>query len=552
MKHRYWARILCMLLVALLPVSALAAVPGVEMLEQARADGKEIVTTLSFVPGTALSADQAVADLSATTSLRIQTLPNGCSGLTLVMDNTDIATIQTRTDNDGLYVASTLLGEENLYLSWSDLLDLIGNALKESGAVGEDQLSMMKTNFDKLLAGGSAIPAATETEAVLTEEDIYAQITKAMGGDEGYVNWIKEIRSHAVVTKGEYTGENRDTADTKTEMTITQDDYASLLDVPYFRNQAKQQLINSYTDLSSEEAEAKAEEEIVKMQAEIRAMTITVPVTIYTKGNNELVAVEVHALIVEETTVETTTPTDTDAVTSTDTEPLDEIEAALAASSDAEQSVSETTVKSESQTVTFDFAIEKRTLENGKTYHATMAAAEDDEPVFSGEATLKHEDANWTLVADLYDEDAADILSLIVVYQPTETSVLAEAGLTLDLNQDSQQAYVLSYKHDVSDSAIDGRLALAAGKSVGEIAESPDAILGTIVFNTVVQDDSGAFESIAKATPENSLQPANMTGKELSAFAQTVQSSSLKALYALLAKLPESAMSLISPLMMGE
>ena len=75
MKRKGLVSFLSLLVALLLPLSAMAQSAALDLLSQAKTDGKEIVTTLTFEPGTTLAADQVVADMSAATAIRLSSEP---------------------------------------------------------------------------------------------------------------------------------------------------------------------------------------------------------------------------------------------------------------------------------------------------------------------------------------------------------------------------------------------------------------------------------------------------------------------------------------------
>ena len=129
MKRKGLFRLLSFALALMLPLSALAQSAAIDLLEQAKKDGKEVVTTITFTPGQELASNAIVSEMSAATAIRLSKLPGGLGGLTISLQGVDVLTLLARVQADGLYLQSETLGKEPLYFSWEDVNKYITSSM---------------------------------------------------------------------------------------------------------------------------------------------------------------------------------------------------------------------------------------------------------------------------------------------------------------------------------------------------------------------------------------------------------------------------------------
>ena len=103
MTRKLITTLLCLVLAVALPLAALA----------------DTRHTLTLIPGDDLSAVPAIADLCDALSLTL-TKGEKSGGLTLSVGGEDIATVALGADSNGVYVESTLLGDDVYYVNWDD------------------------------------------------------------------------------------------------------------------------------------------------------------------------------------------------------------------------------------------------------------------------------------------------------------------------------------------------------------------------------------------------------------------------------------------------
>ena len=261
MKRKGLVRLLGIVLALMLPLSAMAQGSALDMLTQASAQGKEIVTTITFEPGQTLAANPVVADLSKATAIRVSKMGGGFGGFSLLLNGVDVMSAKLHVQEDGIYILSETLGEKPLYFSWEDVQKGMAEAMRSSGA---DQASIDSFNqsFMNGFRQGFAMGMAGASEGMksfenLTDEQIKQKITESLGGDDSLVKWIETIEAKKVVTTGEFTLEGSDVADTKTELVVTKEDMAALYDVAYIQKQIATQIKAEDTSLTDEQVQAK-------------------------------------------------------------------------------------------------------------------------------------------------------------------------------------------------------------------------------------------------------------------------------------------------------
>ena len=103
MNRKWMALLLSLLLVMMLPLSALA----------------DRQHTLTVVPGELIGSQQAVVDLLNVLDLRL-TEGDRSGALTIMLNDQDIATLGLTVDTTGLYVSSNIIGADVLYVTWED------------------------------------------------------------------------------------------------------------------------------------------------------------------------------------------------------------------------------------------------------------------------------------------------------------------------------------------------------------------------------------------------------------------------------------------------
>lgn len=519
MKHKGLIRLFSIAAALLLPLGAMAQGAAVDLLKQAEADGKETVTTITFAPGQTLAADQIVADLSAAAALRFNSVPGGLGAFTLVLSGVDSFTAQFRALTDGLFVQSEILGTKPLYVAWDDLQKLMAESMKGSGMEGAG-MGSFGNGFMGGFKGGMMTDWTTNADGTpVTEEQVKQKIIEAMGGDDSYVKWIEAIEAKKVVTTGEFTLEGSDVADTKTELTVTKEDMAALYEIPYVQKQMAAQLKAQDNTLTDEQADAKVKEVVGQIKDALDKSDAVVPMTFLTKGETELIAMQIKGSGLYQNTVNDVT-TNADGSTTTNTT---------------------TTLVP----VSFDMVYTNKAVDGGKLHVFTLTGSEKDVKRFAVKGSLTTTDK--TAVGTLTVTDDADKPKLLVDLTCDYSDAKHTFGeLALTVYDTTNTAILFGYDQVVGDATIDTTLAVSSGASIDAIkADAATAMLGTLKVNTVVQADSGTFAAIKEATPATSLEIAKLSDADMQTYVGSLQGNAMQALYKIMGNLPQSVSSLL-------
>ena len=521
MKRKGWIRLLSVVAALMLPMSAIAQSAAMDWMTQADTEGKEIVTTITFEPGATLATDPAVADMSAATVIRINKLAGGYGAFAVVLNGVDSIAAQFHAATDGIFVQSETLGTQPLYFSWEDINKGMTEAMSSSG-MGETGMNQFSQGFMQGFTTGKGMMDGTVEPTKLTQEEMYQKITEAMGGDEGFVNWMKAIQAKAVVTNGEFTLGDSDTADTKTEILVTKEDIASLYDVTYIQKQVATQIKSKDATLTDEQVTAETAKQIEAIKVEVLASDVTLPITLYTKGTDDLIAVEWTM-----TGTFTNDATDTTAFLAADT---------------AEPTA--TPVPAAPAKINVHMTMARKTLADGKQYTANMTATKDDQAQFTMNGLLTKNDKTMTGTLTMNGDKADQQVAFDLSADYTDAKhVFGKLNVSVN-DKGALSAVVLGFDQVVGDTTVDNQLSLAYGESIEAITAAGDAaVLGTIKVNCVKQDNSGTFATISEATPATSLEVMKLSETDLQTYLSTLQSNAMQTLYKVLGNLPQSVSS---------
>lgn len=530
MKRKGLVRLLSIVAALMLPLSAMAQGAAMDLLTQAKADGKEIVATLTFEPGATLAADQVVADLSAATAIRINKLAGGFGAFTLVLSGVDTVAAQLSVQADGLYVQSETLGDKPLFFSWEDLQKYMDEAMKSSGA------GTGMAGFQQMMGAGLLKADETQPVEALTEDQIKQKITQAMGGDDSFVKWFEAIEAKKVVTKGEYTLDGSDVADTKTELTVTNADMVGLYDIAYIQKQMTAQIKAQDATLTDEQAEAKTKETVDQIKASIVKSEAVMPLVIYTSGEDNLVAVDLQMSA-------TMQKSDGDIAYGADLIVEPTATAAEATPTPAAEVYAKYDVS---------LLLTKKTADAGKIYSMKVVANEDSQKVFGLTGALAFNDkvATGTLTAVNGKDEPKLVVDMNCDY--TDAKHMTGDLAVTAYDAAGNNAVLLSADQTVGDASVDTALSVSYGESVEAIkADAAKSLLGTVKVNIQVKDDSGYFAALKEATPATSLEVMKLSADELQTYLGTLQGNAFQLLYKVMGNLPQSVSKLLSSTMSG-
>ncbi|MEA4929778.1 MAG: hypothetical protein VB104_14020 [Candidatus Limiplasma sp.] len=541
MKRKGLVSFLSLLVALLLPLSAMAQSAALDLLSQAKTDGKEIVTTLTFEPGTTLAADQAVADMSAATAIRLMKLSGGYGGFALSLQGEDVLTAIGKLDPTGLYVLNSVLGDKPVYFSWQDLSATISNAMRQNGT-DEASIQQFTQGFEQGIAAVAAGGMPMQSDTAMTEAEIKQKIIASMGGDESFVNWINGIEAKKVTSQGEFTLGESDTADTKTEYLITKDDLTAMMDLPYIQQQMAKQIKQKDASLTDEQVTAQVADAVEQSKAKIAESNVQIPITVYTKGEDELVALEakLSGLFTQSEPDTATVNVSTDAATVT-------------ATTDATAATATAATPAAPAQVDVDLQLTRKTLDSGKLTTFKMNAAKDAAMVFDMIGTLTADDKAAAGTLSVMNDASVKVLQMDLSADYADAKNIGGALQVTVNDGQTQSAFVVGLKQAVADTTIDTALSLSSGKSVDEILANADtALLGTLKIATLIQEDSGTFAALKEVSADTSLEPLKMTGEELAAYGTKIQNNAGLLMFTILGKLPQSVATLFTSSMSGQ
>ena len=196
---RKWLTILVALMMMAMPFGAMA----------------DTQHTLSIVPGDALKAEQAVADLLDVLDLRLTTGEKS-GALTVLLNDQEIVSLGLTADASGLFADSQVLGEDVLYITWDDAFALLSTlmqvGLAESGVNDPEMIQAMETAMDEMK---NSLIAAFEMEVVanpqvsvtLTPEESIAAMTEALPDDPEMAAFAEALYNDMVMEEGTFADE---------------------------------------------------------------------------------------------------------------------------------------------------------------------------------------------------------------------------------------------------------------------------------------------------------------------------------------------------------
>ena len=561
MKRKGLLRFLSCALALMLPLSALAQSAAIDLLDQAKKDGKEIVTTLTFTPGETLAQDQIVSEMSAATAVRLSKMANGLGGLSISLQGVDVFTVLARVQVDGLYLQSETLGEKPLYFTWEDVKNYIASSMRSSGT-SNAQVEQFTTGFGQALAGAFT---ANDTQPVTFDEKmIKDRITQTMGGDESFVKWMEEIEARAVVTSGDFTVGDSDKANTKSESVITGEDMAKLLDSEYIQKQMASQIRAQDTTLTDEQVAAKLKEMTDDQKKQLLDTNTVMNITLYTAGKTD--NPELIAFVIDTVSTMTTPAIDTvaatDAIATTDVVATAETIATTdtATTTDGVAATDMATATATVQPAATAAPVQvkahiqytRQTVADGKNYAFILTTETDGKKTADVNGLLKIGDkaANGTLSVS---DSKAQLFTMGLTADYADPKAIAGQLNLAVLDSTSPTAIVLDFAQKTSDTAIDTAISVSNAPTMDAIkADTTKALVGTLNVKTAIQDDSGLYTALKEVTPETSLALLKLSEADMTSYLGTLQSNGVKLLYKVLANLPEKTSKLFSTLVSGK
>lgn len=252
MTRKLISTLLCLVLAVALPLAALA-------------DTQHVLT---LVPGDGMTALPAIADFCEALSFTLNRSEKS-GGLTLAVDGEDIATVALSADSTGLYVQSTLLGDDVYYLTWDDGFAYAPNLItelaeKKGVKLNEAMVNMIRgilaVNKARIVAALGAMSyagASTVTgglDAVLNNRETFMKaVRQVFPDDTGIADVYKRVFDKMTLEEGEFADPERDTATRHLTMVMTSEDIGPICDTQYMRSAIEMLLKVRNPELEGEE-----------------------------------------------------------------------------------------------------------------------------------------------------------------------------------------------------------------------------------------------------------------------------------------------------------
>lgn len=279
--------LLCLLLTAALPLAALA----------------DTQHELEIIPGDAIAALPPAGDFCEALGLTF-TRGEKSAALTLSISDTQIATVALGADMDGLYVQSSLLGDDVFYVEWDEGFDFIEDLYKatlegQAAAQGtevdeaaieavEQMLEAYKQQIMLAVAAG-AENLTSSTIAIESTEEMMEKIGKIFDDDDGMLDFYAGLLEKITFEEGEFKDDERDTATIHMSMTLTGEDMAGVCDTQYMRNAMEMALKAENPTLEGEALDAMVEEALEEARKVYEHGNISIVLNVYAADGGETI-----------------------------------------------------------------------------------------------------------------------------------------------------------------------------------------------------------------------------------------------------------------------
>ncbi|MBE5777807.1 MAG: hypothetical protein E7331_00570 [Clostridiales bacterium] len=502
MKNRkLFAALLSLVLAVMLPLTSLAATS----------------MEFSMMPGEMILSESPselrtpIVDLFKALSFRVLVGEETGSGMfSLMLSGQNALDVSFRTDENGIFVQTALLGDKALYFNKEDFADFMVNLMNQQGqsmtpeAEAEFRESLntifvsTAADMDALVAIDAYEAPAEPVDFSFDKEAAIAMVPQLYPDDPAMQNVVINILNSVVVTEGEFAVEGRDTANVCMTMSMKTEDFLLVMDSAVMEQSLAQYVASGNHTVE----EAKAE-----MKAELENSDINFEMTFYyIKEGSQLVGMDMNMTAKEDKNdpesdsfgmVVTLDRLTTDVATYT---------IGLKADENGEPELG-------GKFVAVDDQNGKVTLDGSFFEYDDNGAAYEDEMLIGGEFTTMNDVFyGWFSMVEVAYSEA---ITFAVASQPTSDGV----NFTLDLY--------------MRENAVAPVAPVASDQPMGTFALD--------VSENVSEDELAAINA---ATIENSLQPFEMTEEELEQFAESIQKNAQNVLFSILPLLPPSLFSL--------
>ncbi len=468
MIRKLFTTLLCLLLTLALPLSALAATEY----------------TLSIIPGDELSSVQAAADFFDSLAFRL-TAGDDSAKLSVVLNDTDVASAAFRADENGVYVKSDTVSPDVLFYTWEECFEAMEKAVKTSGyddetaALIQDIFTQGKEGF---LTDFAAAANQDFSEAETPEKGL-ALAKETFQDDPAMVQFIEGVYSRMIVEEGEFSDETHDSATGKLTVVLTQEDYVTLCDTAMMRKFVAKLVEEETPEATEKEKSEKTDEMIAELKELYRKSDISIALTALKESG---------APVSLDLTADLLIPDDIDAA---------------AQSGGAEKDESETVH------VTMDASYRRLTTDEGVQRKAQLSMTANGEEICVGE------------------------FDALQAKDKTTTATLALLA--------GKQQITLAYDKAEADGVKDRTVAIYARSNAAAIIAPAASDRPLLSFNLKTREvEDEALKAVEAATHQTAERVSAMTDAEYQEFATDMQTRSQQTLYTILNNLPESVLDI--------
>lgn len=386
--------------------------------------------TMALAPDEALPLPQGVFDLLDAVQLRVVEDENS-GALSFMVNGEEAVTLAMAFDENGMYLASDIVGEKPLYFSWDDAFDAMEGMLMDAGdAQTEMNAESLKAAFEAFYLGfQSGETFSAKYYDVESADEALELIEELFPDDPGMAAYFKAMFDKVEVEEGSFPAENRDTADSKITMRFTNEDYIAIYDTQYMRSVLEMTVDMENPDATQAERNAAIEEALDEARSALANSDMSVTLEMYMQGE-QLVGMEMD-MTAAENEVSEEVRMHMDYALLTDDSGIS-YQASMHASEDDE--LVELSLEGHSNhdgTANFEFhasadedgfslIYEKEALNEGSVCELTLyivsaAGSADEENIPIGSLIVKSEPVTDETLAALKNADAKDCIDLFAI-----------------------------------------------------------------------------------------------------------------------------------------
>ena len=365
-------------------------------------------------------------------------------------------------------------------------------------AIGTDIYCLSATTAAPNAAAGLGLVEADKLKLEkLTQSSIHEIFSKLVDEDEEMLKWYEGVLATATTEQGSFSTELSDPAITKLTVPVTSETLKAALDTKY----VKEKLTDGIQGKSDEEAAQQAQKQIDDWKAKLDGNEINATVTclLAEKDIPVSLSVELHRK---------------SAVSDTQRVPVTEL-----------------------------CQVDKKTTADGTLLTGSASHTPDgaSSPTITAGGTVQVNAAGNAIAFDLNAQKAKQTVAAKGTLGKTDAELTGTIALTL--TKDGKTTTVdMDGLLSVLETGINGVATLSVNGTT----------LGKVNVRSELTAPSATFDKLLAATPETSLQPANMSAEELSTMNSNIQTNLLVFLLTLTGKLPTEAISGLMDMLIGK